>query len=77
MRDDLTKEKLPASVKRYARMKSPLGTSPKKFNLFNQATAELTNVPAHGFKNKSDGRTTAGAKLAEQAASVVDRLLAE
>jgi hypothetical protein len=77
MRDDLAKEKLPAAVKRYARLKGPAGTSPKKFNLFNKLSAQLANVPAVGFKNKDDSRSTAGSKLREDAANVVDQLIRE
>jgi len=78
MRDDLSKEHVPSDVKRYARMGGSFGTSgAKKFDLFNRMSAKLANVPARGFKNKDDSRTTAGAKLREAADRLVDRLIRE
>lgn len=56
-RDDLAKVPIPASGKRYARMKGRLGTSPRKFELYQKMIADLTNNGAtKSFKSKQVGQ---------------------
>lgn len=44
MRDDINKLPLPASAKKYARMKGVgMTVAPRKFNLFTQMVSSLTN----------------------------------
>lgn len=54
MRDDIGRLNMPASAKRYARMRGPMGTSaPEKVNLYTQVVGDLVNGgKTKGFKNK-------------------------
>lgn len=78
LRDDLDKLPLPASAKRYARMKaSDLGQNwSKKTDMYMDMAADLTNQSKEGFQNKdASGPVTHAFK--ESAVRVVGRLLGE
>lgn len=74
MRDDISQLNIPASAKRYARMRGKLGTSsPGKLNLYMQMVGDLVNQgKTKGFANKDAGKVQ-GKSAARRVIEAVER----
>jgi hypothetical protein len=78
VRDDITREHIPASAKRYARMSGPSGINGNdKLNLYNQMQADLVHTSVKApFRPRNVARTPGGKRLEASVGKFVQDLLA-
>ena len=66
-RDDLCSLNLPQSAKSYARMRGPVGTGPRKVDLYLKAHSTILGQPLKGFRNRDTvGPVKLAFKVAEK-----------